>query len=82
MIDTSATVYGNLFVSANNSLHTDSIVPYTSGGTFSMAGLRATDVGLGQNGNDFFWPETGGSTYNGGILVSDGTGTGAWQEGI
>lgn len=35
---------------------------------------------MGQNGNDFFFPETGGNT-EGGLLVTDTTGAGAWQQG-
>ena len=80
--NTSATVYGNLYVTANNTLHTNDIAPFTTGGTFSMTGIRASDVGLGQNGDDFFWPETGGST-RGGLLVANptGDGVGSWKQG-
>lgn len=80
--NTSATFYGNVFIDSNSALHTNTIKPFVENGTFSMTGLRASDVALGQNGNNFFWPDTGGNTYNGGILSSNGDGTGTWQSGL
>ena len=74
--------YGNVFVENGATLHADAFAPATSGKTISFTGIRASDVGLGQGGSNFFWPETGGNTYNGGILVADGTGSGSWQPGL
>ena len=75
-----AYIYGNLYVSGGSSLHTNDIQPTTPGGTFSMSSIRASDVGLGSGGNNFFFPETGGNT-RGGIMVSQNDSVGVWEQG-
>jgi hypothetical protein len=76
-----AYIYGNVYVDPGATLHADTISPTTSGGTFSMAGIRASDVGLGSGGTNFFFPETGGNT-EGAILTAHSDQVGTWDLGL
>jgi hypothetical protein len=73
--------FGNVNISGGSTLNVDNIKPFTPGGTFSISGLRADDVGLGSGGADFFFPETGGNT-EGGILTAHSDRVGTWEDGL
>ena len=72
--------FGNVNISRGSTLNVDNIESFTPGGTFSMNGIRASDVALGSGGNNFFFPETGGNT-RGGILVAQNDSVGVWEQG-
>ncbi len=72
-----AYIYGNLYVTTGGTMHTNAIKPYTSGGTFSMTGIRASDVGIG----DYFMPDTGG-TVEGAVLTAHSDGAATFDVGF
>lgn len=76
-----ALVQGNVKVGQGGTLHADAFKPTTSGGTISFAGIRASDVGLGSGGTNFFFPETGGNT-EGALLTAHSDNVGTWENTI
>ena len=76
-----ALVQGNVKVGQGGTLHADAFKPTTSGGTISFSGVRMSDVGLGSNGANFFWPETGGNT-EGALLTAHSDNVGTWENTI
>ena len=79
--NTQAQIYGNVYLGAGSTLHTNQLVSATPGGTLSFQSVRMTDVGLGSGGQNFFFPETGGNT-EGGILTAHSDQVGTWEIGL
>ena len=69
--------YGNVDISRGAHLNVHSIKSYVPGGTFSMNGIRATDVGVG----NYFLPDTGGTT-EGATLTAHSDGAATWNVGL
>ena len=69
--------YGNVDISRGAHLNVHSIKSYVPGGTFSMSGIRASDVGIG----NYFMPDTGGTT-EGAVLTAHSDGAATFDVGL
>ena len=78
-IDTQGNINVNQDIHLANAVFTDKIFPFTSGGTFSLTSLRATDVGIGSP--TFFFPDTG-ANQTGAVLTTQANGVGTFNIGL